>query len=87
MPKNDRKGQGYVGFQVEYLHVYGCYFGDETRINRGQKFIVVGDFNVKSLACGSPRRCSREQLLEEFFVEQELEVINEGAPTFIRGNS
>lgn len=72
---------------LESFEVYLSMLRQEIRGNNLRRVIVMGDFNTKSPMWGSPRGCPRGRLLEEFFAEVELEVINSGTPTFIRGES
>ncbi|XP_018576386.1 uncharacterized protein LOC108914942 [Anoplophora glabripennis] len=72
------KGHGFVRIKVDDLQLYGCYFSpnrdmeefdgflnilrDETRRYYGHKIVMMGDFNAKSPAWGSPRICLRVEI-------------------------
>ncbi|KAJ0169324.1 hypothetical protein K1T71_015208 [Dendrolimus kikuchii] len=47
--------------------------------SRPRPLLVLGDFNAKSVAWGSPSTCARGESLEEWAIEQGLVVLNRGA--------
>ncbi|GFO44198.1 RNA-directed DNA polymerase from mobile element jockey [Plakobranchus ocellatus] len=46
-------------------------------------FLVVGDFNAHSPACGDSRRHGRDRMLEEFMAENDLIILNSGEQSFV----
>lgn len=53
--------------------------------NLSAPFVVCGDFNAHSPSWGSQRICSRGRLLEEIIERNNLCVLNDGTPTYLRG--
>ncbi|KAJ0182129.1 hypothetical protein K1T71_002851 [Dendrolimus kikuchii] len=47
--------------------------------SRPRPVLVLGDFNAKSVAWGSPSTCARGESLEEWAIEQGLVVLNRGS--------
>ncbi|KAJ0180008.1 hypothetical protein K1T71_004599 [Dendrolimus kikuchii] len=47
--------------------------------NRSRPVLVLGDFNAKSTAWGSPSTCARGETLEEWAITQGLVILNRGS--------
>ncbi|KAJ0177461.1 hypothetical protein K1T71_007470 [Dendrolimus kikuchii] len=89
------KGQGYVAATIGEMVVLGGYFSPNRRLadfegwieevgtvvarSRPRPVLVLGDFNAKSVAWGSPRTCARGEALEEWAIEKGLVVLNRGS--------
>jgi exonuclease III/ribonuclease HI len=48
----------------------------------GEKFLILGDFNSKSILWGAQNACNKGKILEELIDERDLIVLNDGNPTF-----
>ena len=49
-------------------------------------YFLCGDFNAHSATWGSSRTSRRGSMLESFFASKNLCVLNDGTPTFFRGD-
>ncbi|KAJ0175603.1 hypothetical protein K1T71_008762 [Dendrolimus kikuchii] len=77
------------------MTIIGCYFSPNRRLvdfegwldevgtvvarNRSCPVLVLGDFNAKSTAWGSPGTCARGESLEKWAITQGLVVLNRGS--------
>jgi Reverse transcriptase (RNA-dependent DNA polymerase)/Endonuclease-reverse transcriptase len=59
----------------------------ETTVNRGEYKIILGDMNAKSPYWGSPATDARGEHWCECMAEEDIIAVNNGDPTFVRGNS
>ncbi|KAJ0177648.1 hypothetical protein K1T71_006521 [Dendrolimus kikuchii] len=82
------KGRGYVAATIGEMVVLGGYFSPNRRLadfegwieevgtvvarSRPRPVLVLGDFNAKSVAWGSPSTCARGEALEEWAIEKGL---------------
>lgn len=97
-----KSGVVYVRCELEKFIIYSCYISpnitlelfkkrldaimmDVQRVNR--EAIATGDFNAKSTAWGSPSSDKRGEYIEEWIATLNLVVLNQGNPTFERGES
>lgn len=94
------KANNFVAVKFNEYYIISCYLPpslnradvqdtlDELRdliSNLGQKVVIGGDFNGKSLLWGNSHTCSRGYLLEEWSAELDLCLLNEGTtPTCVR---
>jgi Endonuclease/Exonuclease/phosphatase family. len=86
-----------------YIYIYTCYFSPnkeqeafeiflrsvdrDIRERTPEKILIVGDFNAKSPTWGAPRADLRGNSIEEWMAEKDLNVVNNGKPTFERNGS
>lgn len=92
---------GYIKLQFEKFHIYGCYSSPNIPIAQFQEFIddlmndvknsreaiIAGDLNAKSPLWGSPATDPRGIHIEDWAAEINLQCMNTGEPTFVRGAS
>ncbi|KAJ0178588.1 hypothetical protein K1T71_005363 [Dendrolimus kikuchii] len=89
------RGRGYVAATIGEIVVVGGYFSPNRRLadfegwieevgtvvarSRPRPVLVLGDFNAKAVAWGSPSTCARGEALEEWAIEKGLVVLNRGS--------
>jgi len=94
------RARDFVAVKYNDLYIISCYLSpnihradvqdalDELRDvigNLGQKILICGDFNGKSILWGGAFTCPRGQLLEDWAAEFDLCLLNEGSiPTCVR---
>ncbi|CAB3254559.1 unnamed protein product [Arctia plantaginis] len=89
------KGTGYVAVEWGGITIYGVYFSPNRSLNDFEVFLisletsirrlasghvlVLGDFNAKSIAWGSPRTDARGEAVEEWAASVGLCLLNRGS--------
>ncbi|CAB3236245.1 unnamed protein product [Arctia plantaginis] len=89
------KGTGYVAVEWGGITIYGVYFSPNRSLNDFEVFLtsletsirrlasghvlVLGDFNVKSIAWGTPRTDARGEAVEEWAASVGLCLLNRGS--------
>ncbi|KAJ0169191.1 hypothetical protein K1T71_015318 [Dendrolimus kikuchii] len=89
------RGSGYVVATIGEVVVIATYFSPNRRLvdfeswlyevgtvvarNHSRPVLVLGDFNAKSTAWGSPRTCARGEALEQWAITKGLVIMNRGS--------
>lgn len=97
-----RRSKGWTRLEIGGIEIYSCYISANIQIKeyehildelmyevqkRGKEAIICGDLNAKSPHWGSPQSDKRGDMLADWISSLNLNVCNDGNPTFIRGKS
>lgn len=94
-------GEGFVKLQFRHFIMLCCYCSpnitpvqSQTYIDKimnevkdAKEAIIAGDLNAKSPLWGSPSSDQRGNYIEDWAAELQMEFLNTGEPTFVRGNN
>ncbi|XP_072392351.1 uncharacterized protein [Diabrotica undecimpunctata] len=95
------KKEGHVLIKIGSLAIIACYISPNISLMRYKEqveniirasqtyrdFILAGDVNAKSIIWGSPRNDHRGEMWNDWIFANDLVVLNNGKPTFVRGES
>ncbi|XP_072400842.1 uncharacterized protein [Diabrotica undecimpunctata] len=96
-----KRREGYLKINIDNLAIIACYISSNINIEHYERqveniidmsqnerdFIVAGDVNAKSILWGSPHNDRRGEIWNEWISSADIVVLNNGEPTFVRGES